>query len=295
MSHCQAIIDIGSNSVKLLVAQVDKLSITSIFETSETTRLSEKLNSHSLLSAASINHTLEVIKKFYILAQKHGATLIRAYGTQALRECKNAPALLDPVFRETNLAIKILSEKQEAQFIFQGVTTDPFLPIGPLLVIDLGGGSAEFIVGHGQTIQAQASFRIGCLPMKEKWITQYPILKTERHALETDIAREVALFFKNSVLSPNIVLTGGTVFSLAKVLEPFEKNRFSTASLVEKVNMLTCLSLDALRTDHTLPLDRIDLLPVGGIILTKILSISSAKTFFVSKRNLRYGLILQAN
>lgn len=292
MSYCQAVIDIGSNSIKLLVAKEDINCITPVFETAETTRLSEKLNSHGQLSAVSIHRTLEVVKKFYDLAQNYGATNIRAYGTQALRECQNPQDLLEPVFQETGLTIKILSEEQEAQFIFRGVTTDPLLPAGPLLTVDLGGGSAEFIMGHGSTIQAQASFRMGCLPMKEKWITQYPISPKEQSALATAITDTVTPFFGNVIQTVPLVLTGGTIFSLTQILEPLQKNQFSTASFVEKVNQLTSLSLDELKSDPTLPADRIDLLPVGGLILTTLLSLLSAKTFFVSKRNLRYGLIL---
>jgi len=287
-----AVIDIGSNSVKLLVADVAGSKVSPVFEAHETTRLSENLHSTSLLSSDAVDRTLRAVKKFYQLAQHHGAIKIQGYGTHALRESDNSQKILKFITQETGLSLKILSTQQEAQFIFQGVITDPFVLGDSLFIIDLGGGSAELIAGQGSTIQAQDSFKIGCVLLREKFISDYPISKEQRLALENFTEKQVMSFLK-IYYNPlrQIILTGGIIFCLTQNLPFLQKNLFSISALAKRVNEIAQLSLPQIRKDPFLPSDRADLLPVGGIILLKILSLAIVETFSTSKRNLRYGLI----
>lgn len=291
----RAVIDIGSNSVKLLVADVKGNKIQPIFESAHTTRLGEGLSHHSQLSPQAVKRTFAAIKKLYEKAQKHGATTIRAFGTSALRSCDNPQVLLMLLERKLQLPVQILSEDQEARYIFQGVLSDSQIPHDyPSLVMDLGGGSAEFILGEKNKIHHQTSLKIGCVRMKEKFFPRYPINFSFRKSFESFLENQ---FSKHSFLQKpkSLIITGGTISCLLpwlNTLTSTSERRFEKKLLSKLTDELLVLNLSSLLSHPFLPRDRADLMPAGCFTLNKFISLVGIKYFYISLSNLRYGLIL---
>ncbi len=146
----RAVIDVGTNSVKLLVADVAGDDVQPVWEESKQTRLGRGFYDTHRLQPAAVAATAKAVGDFASAARERGAASIRIIATSAAREAVNARELTVALETAAGLKVEIISGEQEADLVFQGVTTDPQLAQGPLLLLEVGGGSTEFIVGQGR-------------------------------------------------------------------------------------------------------------------------------------------------
>ena len=160
-------IDVGTNSVKLLVADVAGDSLVPITETSKQTRLGRWiLRVTRRLQSSAIAATSEAVKSFFDEAQKLGAASTRLIATSAARDALNA-GLVDAITQSCGLKVEIISGQKEADWVFRGVTSDPKLATLPVLILDVGGGSTEFIVGENAVPQFRNSYSLGTVRLLE--------------------------------------------------------------------------------------------------------------------------------
>jgi exopolyphosphatase/guanosine-5'-triphosphate,3'-diphosphate pyrophosphatase len=164
----RAVIDIGTNSVKLLVADVAGGRVKPVFEGSEQTRLGEGFFETRRLQPAVIAKTAEAVAEFQKLARETGATSLRVIATSAARDATNPAELTEAIERATGLRVEIISGEQEADWVFQGVTSEPELATETLLLLDVGGGSTEFILGAGTHKHFRQSFQLGTVRLLQK-------------------------------------------------------------------------------------------------------------------------------
>ena len=143
----RAVIDIGTNSIKLLVGEVIEGSVHPIDERSEQTRLGAGFYDTHQLQPVPIARTASAVARFVAQARDAGAESIRIIATSAARDAENAADLLEAVRRAAGLRVEIISGDKEAEWVFRGVTSHPGLPRKRLLILDVGGGSTEFILG----------------------------------------------------------------------------------------------------------------------------------------------------
>src|SRR5215831_10551278 len=146
----RAVIDVGTNSVKLLVADVQGHDVRPIYEDSKQTRLGQGFYETHELQPEPIANTARAVAKFSALARELHAVSIRVIATSAARDAVNAQALISAIENAAAVKVEIISGDQEAEWAFHGVTTDPGLAKQPLLLLDVGGGSTEFILGKGE-------------------------------------------------------------------------------------------------------------------------------------------------
>src|SRR5258706_14586360 len=164
----RAVIDVGTNSIKLLVADVAGHDIRPVLEDSKQTRLGRGFYETHRLKPDAIASTAKAVAKFAEMARERQATAIRAIATSAARDAINPGELIAAVEHSSNLKLEIISGDQEADWVFQGVTTDPALASEPLLLLDVGGGSTEFVLGQGEHKHFQESFPLGTVRLLEK-------------------------------------------------------------------------------------------------------------------------------
>src|SRR5882672_9383801 len=151
MPHTRrAVIDVGTNSVKLLVAEVAGRDIRPVSEESKQTRLGQGFYETRRLQPEPIDKTARAVARFAGAARDLSAGSIRVIATSAARDAVNPGDLVAAIENASGLKVEIISGDQEAQWVFQGVTTDPKLAERPLLLLDVGGGSTEFILGQGE-------------------------------------------------------------------------------------------------------------------------------------------------
>ena len=306
----RAVIDIGTNSVKLLVADMRGSDIEPIEELAEQTRLGRGFYEAHILQSDAINATAQAVAIFAARADALGANSVRVFATSAARDAKNPDALLRAVQKACGLRVEIISGEQEAEWAFRGVTTDPLLTHQPLLLLDVGGGSTEFILGHGAHKHFRHSFPLGAVRLMEKIPHSDPPKPAElaacRRWLHDFIAREVApqlelaLARERSQGTLLFIGTGGTASVLAGMesgLGKFDRRkiedaRLSAARVCEWVDRLWSLPLAERRRLPGLPPQRADVMLTGAAIYEAVLDHFKFGELRITTRGLRFAAVM---
>jgi exopolyphosphatase/guanosine-5'-triphosphate,3'-diphosphate pyrophosphatase len=288
-----AAIDVGTNSVLLLVAERHSQNHwNSVYEQAEITRLGKGVDQTRRLSQASMDATLEVLVAYAEKARNLGVTGIVASATSAARDAQNGEEFLAETQRRTGLTLEIISGDEEARLSFSSAHAD-FGSSQPLIVVDIGGGSTEFIYGDVKgNVTFRESFNIGSVRL------------TERHGVHSepmleDIRR---VFQKLPVRLPQAQVIGvagtvTTVFAVARAIDPYDGVKvhggtLSTTEVSDVLDRLWHLDLEQRRQLPGLSPKRADVIPAGALILHQALVTLEAASVRVSDRGLRWGLLM---
>ncbi len=244
----RAVIDIGTNSVKLLVADVDGGTVQPVLEESEQTRLGAGFFETNRLQPPAIALTARAVASFAEVARKLGAVFTRVIATSAAREAVNPGDLTSAVEHACALKVEIISGGQEADWAFRGVNTEPELARHPLLLLDVGGGSTEFILGRGGRKYFSQSYRLGTVRFLEhrppgdppavgelagarQWVSDF-LNREVRPELEPVLRGEPGLAVGEGCLQ--LVGTGGTAAILGRIeggISTFDRRRIEGVRL----------------------------------------------------------------
>ena len=182
-----AVVDIGTNSTRLLIADVDPSgAVSDLTRLSRVTRLGERVDSGGDLSEAAIERTCAVLADYRRLIDEHGCQANLAVLTSAVRDASNGPAFTQRVRRDYQLDARTLSGDEEAQLTFLGAMSDREPSTEPTVVVDIGGGSTEFVVGHDHTAGFHVSLQAGVVRMSERHIHSDPPVPEELQRLALD-------------------------------------------------------------------------------------------------------------
>ncbi len=313
-SRRRAVIDIGTNSVKLLVASIKGNEIVPLCEESKQTRLGQGFYATHRLQREPIAKTAAVVAEFARTARRWRAKSIRVIATSAARDAKNSRTLINAVKRTADLEIEIISGEQEADWVFQGVASDHNLARHPMLLLDVGGGSTEFILGSGEqkhfchsfplgTVRALEKFRVSDPPKKselataQRWLRQF-LRQHVISRLEPELRSEASLNPRHGVVQ--LVGTGGTASILARMeakMEGFERERIertklSLARLRTHVKKLWALPLERRQNVIGLPPKRADVILMGVLIYEAVMDQFGFKALRVSTRGLRFAALM---
>jgi exopolyphosphatase/guanosine-5'-triphosphate,3'-diphosphate pyrophosphatase len=190
-----AVVDIGSNSVRLLIADVDREGgVTELARRSRVTRLGERVDSGARLAEEAIERTRAVLGDYHQLIEQQSCQANLAVLTSAVRDAANGAEFTAAVRRDFGLDARTLSGDQEAQLTFLGAMSDRHgeSETEPTVVIDIGGGSTEFIVGHDRAAGFHVSLQAGVVRLSERHITSDPPEPEELQRLALD-ARTIFL------------------------------------------------------------------------------------------------------
>ncbi|TNV47408.1 Ppx/GppA phosphatase family protein, partial [Corallococcus exiguus] len=185
-----ASIDIGTNSVLLLVAdrQPDG-RFQAVVERAEITRLGRGVDTSRVLSSEGMEATLAVLVSFANEARELGAEAIAVSATSAARDAKNGADFIAAAKARADVTVEIIPGEMEAQLSFAAVAQDfASEAAGPLLVVDIGGGSTEFIYGSdADTVAFRHSFDVGAVRLTERYVRTDPLSPEERGAIEAHL------------------------------------------------------------------------------------------------------------
>jgi exopolyphosphatase/guanosine-5'-triphosphate,3'-diphosphate pyrophosphatase len=310
----RAVIDIGTNSVKLLVADVGGQEVRPLLEESKQTRLGQGFYETHRLQSDAIERTARAVGEFVECARSEGAPRILAFATSAARDADNCADFLDRIRAGGEIEVAVISGEQEADWAFQGVTSAPQFATEPLLIVDIGGGSTEFIVGQGREKRFRESFKIGSVRLLERIRPGDPPALSElrqcrewiRDVLEREVspklklamAKENAAF--SSIGSLQFVGTGGTTTILGRMearLETYDRAkldamRLEAGRISYHVKKMWSLSLDERKNIVGLPKSRADVILTGAAIMEGIVQEYGFSEVRVSTRGLRFGAII---
>lgn len=295
-----ATIDIGTNSVLLLVAEHAGGQWNAVVERAELTRLGQGVDKTRTLAADAIERTVEVVARFATEARALGARAIAVTATSAARDAQNGAAFLETVHQRADVTVEILPGDDEARLSFASAFAD-FGSTRPLVVIDIGGGSTEFIFGDiSGAISFRQSFDVGAVRLTERFITSDPPQRAELAAVEEHLDRTFALL-PTPEGTARVVGVAGTVttlFAVATRLEPYDAKvvhgaELSVSQIASITQRLATLPIALRRTLPGLQPKRADVIVAGGLILQRAMSRLGAAALTVSDRGLRWGLLVE--
>jgi exopolyphosphatase/guanosine-5'-triphosphate,3'-diphosphate pyrophosphatase len=308
----RAVIDVGTNSIKLLVADVAGRDVQPVHEESRQTRLGRGFYETRRLQMEAIAYSANAVADFAGMARQHGARSIRVIATSAARDAVNPDDLISAIEAASGLKVEIISGGQEAGLAFQGVTTDPELARVPLLLLDVGGGSTQFILGRGEHKHFAHSFLLGSVRLLEQFPHSDPPTRGEftacrdwlKNFLQTEVRPklEPALRRETDSQSAGIQLvgTGGTTSILARMeakLDRYDRERLEAARLsLEQVKAhrkrLWSLPLAERKEITGLPKLRADVILTGVMIYEVVMEEFGFKQLRVSTRGLRFAAVM---
>jgi len=305
----RAVIDVGTNSVKLLVADVSGRRVEPVHESSEQTRLGRGFYETSRLQSAAIARTARAVAGFAAKARDRNAGSIRVIATSAARDAVNQEELLAALGNAAGLPVEVITGEQEAELAFRGVISDTLFARQPLLIVDVGGGSTEFILGEEEHHRFCQSFALGTVRLMEKIPHSDPPTGADWETCRATVNRFLEETVR-SVVEPELrgfapdavqlVGTGGTSSTLARIelgLAKFDRNRIEALRLTrEQVRQqrerLWSLTLAERRKIPGLPPDRADVILLGIPIYEGLLELLGFSHLRVSTRGLRFAAIL---
>ena len=297
-----ATIDIGSNSIKLLIASISKSNrVKEILQINRIPCLAEGLKKTGIISQANLNRAIRDLNYFKDLAQQNGADEIYAAATQALRKAKNQKAVLQKIYRETGIKVEVISGKREALLTYRGALTG----IGHLqsdrIVFDVGGASTEFVLAQGEADTNAFSIPIGVVEITEKYRTDR-ITRPEKLAA---IISEQIEFLRPQIAVGDfscfkLISCGGTVsaFKLLKDRpagfnpELIHGKTITRKTLLSQLHELAGMKLSERKGVITFEPSRAKIIVAGGILLLSVMEIFKKNSMKVSARNLRWGFLL---
>ena len=306
----RAVIDVGTNSVKLLVADVDGHDVQPIVEESRQTRLGKNFYETHRLQSEAIAETAKAVAEFAAAARRENATSIRVFATSAARDAVNPDDLVSAITRACSLKLEIISGEQEAEWAFQGATSGTELAKTPLLLLDVGGGSSEFILGHGGHKSFARSFPLGTVRLMEKFPHGDPPTPEEyvmchdwvRAFLEQQVRPELDRLLQTELQSGTIRLagTGGTTTILARMelksdrfdREQIEATHLSLPKIKSYVEALWSLPLAKRREMPGLPKSRADVILTGALIYASVMETFGFHEVRVSTRGIRFAAVM---
>lgn len=279
-----AYIDIGTNSVRMMVLEIDAIACMDATKHMITTRIGRGVDQTRMLSEEAMEDTLEALKAFNELAKEEGAEDIYIIGTSALRDGKNSSVFTEKVKEEIGLNIKIISGDEEARLGFLGVFKGLSSHINSddyILVVDIGGGSTELIVGKNGEIEYAVSLDIGAVRLSDKFVTTDPVALTEQQDIADYIRQEIkdALVHIESFDIKAVIGIGGTIStvgSMALEMTTYNRERihnyYVPLDRIYNINKtLLNQKIEQRKEMAGLQPKRADIIPYGLMILHQVL------------------------
>jgi exopolyphosphatase/guanosine-5'-triphosphate,3'-diphosphate pyrophosphatase len=292
----RAIIDIGTNSVRLLIAEKEEKEEWKVLKKDlRSTRLGEGMTDKAFIGRGPRERTLQAIEEFTAAARLAGASEIYAYGTSIMRDAANGGEFSDEVTAATGIPVRILSGKEEAYYSYIGAAGTSGVVTS---VVDIGGGSTEICMGFGTDIGMRHSFKLGCVRCSKQFDTTTPrgLAELKKHCFDLFRHTELLQAVKNV---KRWIGVGGTVTSLASMLQELEV--YDTAKVQdfiihqEDVNRmlkkLSSMSYDEKCHMTGLMPERADIIVAGVAILDSLMEYFALPEIMVSDRDLSEGLL----
>jgi exopolyphosphatase/guanosine-5'-triphosphate,3'-diphosphate pyrophosphatase len=300
-SHRVAAIDVGTNSSRLLVADVVGGRVSPLERRSRVTRLGRGVDLSGQLSSEAIEDTCGAIGEYVEALGAIGVERVEAIATSAVRDASNGSAFIAELRERFALSPRLLDGEEEAQLTYLGATSEQ-VPTRPTLVVDIGGGSTELIVGHGGSIDFHTSLQAGVVRHTERHIASDPPTALELEALAGDVRALIAATAPGRPGAEAGIAVAGTPTSLAAVeleLEPYDPARvhghvLQLPSIQRMLSRLASAPLAERVEIAGLHTDRAPTIVAGIVILIETMRAFGLEQITVSEHDILYGTAIAA-
>ena len=300
----RASIDIGTNSVLLLIAEQTEKGLQVLEEAQRLPRLGSMVDSNRLLAKESMNKVLEALSEYVAIIQKYGDEVLArtvVTATSAVRDAANKQEFLTLVKETVGFQVLILSGEEEAKYTYLGAISQTKVESDSIMIVDIGGGSTELAIGNSTNLLRGISINMGSVRFNERFLLHNPPYQREigecRRSIEA-LLRATQLRFPSNT---QVVAVSGTATSLAAIdqqLFPYRSSGINNYHL-NNDKLATFIRLFSIHTfEYLLDLHpevmkgRVDVFLAGLLILEGVLRYARAEEFIVSNGGIRHGILL---
>jgi exopolyphosphatase / guanosine-5'-triphosphate,3'-diphosphate pyrophosphatase len=298
-----AAVDMGTNSTRLLIADVDgrgrDAKLVTVDRRTRITRLGQGVDRDRRLRADAIERTLAVLREYRGAMDELGVERVRATATSAARDASNRDELFDPTEELLGVRPALLSGDEEARLEFLGATADLDAD-GPYFLVDVGGGSTEIIIGTDEPVDL-CSIDIGCVRLTEQYLHADPPAAEELSqavSVVRDQLADVGRRFPSTWDAPTLVGTAGTVWTLAAIelgvdaarSDLIDHTRLSRAAVEEVFRTLATEPIEQRKHNPGLEPGRVDVIVGGAIVVVSVMRHWGFDELLVSEADILDGL-----
>jgi exopolyphosphatase/guanosine-5'-triphosphate,3'-diphosphate pyrophosphatase len=301
-SNRVAVVDIGSNSTRLLIADVVAGRVSEVERQSRVTRLGRGVDLSGQLAAEAIEAACAAIADYVAICREADVEVVESIATSAVRDASNGSAFVAELRERFALTARVLDGEEEARLTYVGATAES-PPSEPTLIVDIGGGSTELIVGTGEEIAFHTSLQAGVVRHSERHIASDPPTTLELEALAADVR---ALIESATVSQPGAkaaIGVAGTPTSLASVemgLEPYDPKQvhghtLTLTSIQRLLSQLASAPLAKRVEIAGMHPDRAPTIVAGVVILIETMRAFGLDRIEVSEHDILYGTAIAAS
>jgi len=286
------VVDIGSNTVHLLIAQTNGRSLKPLVDESEGLRLGGEVDSEGEIRHEKVEALLSTLLRYQAQAGEAGLSALHLLATHAIRTADNREAVCAAVTEATGLPVKILSTEQEAALAFLGADTD-CPSVGPQVVVDIGGGSMQIAIGQHGEVWDSVSLPLGAARVATRFLPSDPPTYVEEALLVSYLANIIppALPLPDSNIT-GIIGVGGTMRRIPPLLKLKHCNIFPSDGLERLFSTLRNRAAENIASEYDLKVERARLLLPGVILLREVVRGYDYPPLIMSDYGMREGAIL---
>jgi exopolyphosphatase/guanosine-5'-triphosphate,3'-diphosphate pyrophosphatase len=298
-----AVLDMGSNSTRLLVADVEDGEVQEVERRSTVTRLGRGVDTSGQLAAEAIEEVCDTVAAYVELYEPLVPDVVTTMATSAARDASNAGAFTGELRERFALTARVLEGEQEARLTYMGACSGR-PACDSVLVVDIGGGSTELVLGSGDELTFWASLQAGIVRHTERHITGDPPTAAELEALATDVAAliDAELDGVDIAQAKEGIAVAGTPTSLAAVdqgLDPYDPElvhgyRLPIASIQRMLSEMATMPLEERLRIPGLHPGRAPTIVAGVVILTQVMRAFGLSEIEVSEHDILHGAALEA-
>jgi exopolyphosphatase/guanosine-5'-triphosphate,3'-diphosphate pyrophosphatase len=289
-----AAIDLGTNSTRLLVADVENGDVREVHRRLEITRLGEGVDTRRQLLPQAMARVRNVLADYRRVADEDGVERTLAFGTSAVRDAENGEAFLGEIEWSYGFETRLLTGDEEALLAFRGVSTGRDLQ-DETVIVDVGGGSTELIVGGAEGVSFHESYDLGCVRLTERF-------PGDPQGAAEEVRATLAAEVPESVHPTQAIGVAGTITQLATVDLGLEReepdlvhgHRLSTETIQQLLERLAAMPVAEIRRVRGMHPDRAPVIVAGTVVVLETLRHLDLDELEVSERDNLYGAALMA-
>jgi len=294
-----AAIDCGTNSIRLLIADISGGKFKEVLRDMEIVRLGQGVDENKSFHPDAINRTLAAVEKFKNQLAGKGVEKIRFCATSATRDAANRDLFIDGVRQILGVEVEVIPGEEEARLSFNGATKELLQSDAPFLVVDIGGGSTEFVYGNKE-VEFAKSVDIGCVRMSERHLKSQPVEMSQVAQAIIDIDKAIAQAAAVVPISTakTLVAVAGTATTIAAAaleLETYDRYAIHLSRIpAEKVHKVSA-AFQAMTKSEISKLGfmhpgRVDVITAGSLVLSRVMAATGATEFVASESDILDGM-----
>lgn len=293
-----AVIDLGTNTFHLIIAEVSATEVKVLFKTNEPVRLGQGRINENIIVPEAFERGIATLKAFKQEIIKHQVDVVKATATSAVRSAANGTEFVNAAKKDAGIDIEVISGDQEAAYIFKGVKATGAIQ-GTSLIMDIGGGSTEFIIANADEILWKASYNIGAARLTQAYFHSDPISQADQSAIQAHLKNTLQeLEAACALYKPqHLVGSAGAFESFTGMIDPnIDLNTIKSAPI--DLNHYQKLAASLIASTHAereimpnLIALRVDMIVIAALISNYVIANCGIKTISLSTYDLKMGVL----